>query len=215
MMGRGPEPWHPSPEFFYQTGGGPMFDMGPYYLTALLNMLGPVKRIMGMASIAIPDRTITSKPLFGKKISVETPDHICGTLEFENGAIGTIVMSFATMFAEHPPLTVFGTDGTLAVPDPNTFDGDVKIRKAGDADWRVVPPAFVKGYGRAVGLADMCYAIRTHRPFRTDAQQGLAVLDLMQGFLESSIKGKAVTPQFAYQRPAPMPADLPLGTLDE
>ena len=94
---RGHESWHASPEFYYQVGGGPMFDMGPYYLTALLNLLGPVKRVSGMATIAIADRTITSQPLHGKKILVETPDHIVGVMEFENGAVGTITTSFAML----------------------------------------------------------------------------------------------------------------------
>src|SRR3954470_22356503 len=103
MMGPGHESWHPSPEFYYEVGGGAMFDMGPYYLTALLNLFGPVKRLTGAASIAIPERTITHKnrdtgengPKFGKKIKVETPDHIVGTIEFDNGAVGTILTSFA------------------------------------------------------------------------------------------------------------------------
>src|SRR5947208_2972138 len=101
MQGRGHEHWHPSPEFYYEAGGGPMFDMGPYYLTALLNLLGPVKRISGMASIAIPERTITSPPKFGQKIRVQTPDHIVGLMEFANGAIGTIIQSFATVEGGH------------------------------------------------------------------------------------------------------------------
>src|SRR4051794_33315141 len=146
MMGSGHEHWHPNPEFYYEVGGGPMFDMGPYYLTALLNLLGPVKRITGAASIAIPDRTITHRnresgekgPKFGKKIDVETPDHICGTMEFAGGAVGTIITSFATRFPSHDgkqPITIYGTEGTLRVPDPNQFDGPVHIRKKDDPDW--------------------------------------------------------------------------------
>src|SRR4051794_38866904 len=126
MQGRGHESWHPSPEFYYEVGGGPMFDMGPYYLTALLNLLGPVKRVMGMASIAIPERTITSQPKFGKKIKVETPDHIVGLIEFENGCTGTIIQSFATIeggYSGSHPITINGTEAALKVPDPNGFDG--------------------------------------------------------------------------------------------
>src|SRR5207237_6248349 len=126
MMCRGHEHWHPSPEFYYEPGGGPMFDMGPYYLTALFNFFGPIKRLFGAASIAIPERTITSQPKSGRKITVRTPDHICGTVEFHNGAVGTIIQTFAT---HHPtydgeqPITVYGPEGTLKVPDPNPFDG--------------------------------------------------------------------------------------------
>jgi predicted dehydrogenase len=192
--------------------------MGPYYLTALLNLFGPVKRLSGLASIAIPERTITSKPKFGKKMTVETPDHITGSIEFENGTMGTIIQSFATRFAPYDgkqPITVFGTEGTMKVPDPNGFDGPVHVRKKDDADWVEMPHQFVKGYGRSIGLADMAYALRSGRAHRASAEQAYAVLELMQGFLDSSTTGKAVKPKQKYKRPAPMPADLPFGTLDE
>ena len=218
MMGRGHESWHPSPEFYYEVGGGPMFDMGPYYLTALCNMLGRITRIGGAATIAIPERTITSEPKRGKKITVETADHICGTIEFECGAVGTIITSFAVRFATHDgkqPITIYGTEGTLKVPDPNGFDGLVHIRREGDAEWRELPHAFVKGYGRSVGLADMAYALRSRRPMRAGLQQALHVLDAMQGFLDSAASGKAFRPKTRYERPKPMPAELPFGTLDE
>jgi len=219
MMGPGHESWHPNPQFYYEAGGGPMFDMGPYYLTALLNLLGPVKRVMGMATIAIADRTIGSQPLKGTKIRVETPDHIAGTIEFENGAMGTIIQSFATRFAEfggphRQPITIFGTGGTMRVPDPNQFDGPVHVRRNEDAEWTQSPHPFVAGYGRSVGLADMAYAIRSGRPHRCSAEQAFAVLEVMQAFLDSSSKGAAVKPSGAYSRPAPMRADLPFGTLD-
>jgi predicted dehydrogenase len=218
MMGAGHESWHPSPEFYYEVGGGPMFDMGPYYLTALLNLLGPVKRVMGAATIAIPQRTITSQPKYGKKIKVETPDHIAGTLEFENGAMGTIITTFATRFSEHDgrqPIKIFGTEGTLRVPDPNGFDGPVHYRKNADDDWRWVPHTYVKGYGRSVGLADMATALRSGRPHRANGDLAYAVLDLMQAFLDSAKEGKAIKPTSKFQPPKPMPAELPFGQLDD
>src|SRR4029079_18164093 len=139
--------------------------MWQYYLTAMLTLLGPVKRITGMAAIEIPQRTITSEPRKGQTITVETPDHICGLMEFENGAVGTIIQSFAVRFAEFAgphkqPITIFGTDGTLRVPAPHQFDGPVHIRLADEPEWREVPHQFVAGYGRSVGLADMAAAIR-------------------------------------------------------
>lgn len=220
MMCRGHEHWHPNPQFYYEKGGGPMFDMGPYHLTALLNLLGPVKRIGGMAGIEIADRTITSEPKKGTKISVQTPDHVCGMMEFEGGPIGTIIQTFATRFAEFSgankqPITIFGTDGTLRVPDPNQFDGPVHIRMAGEEEWREAPHTFVKGYGRSVGLADMAYAIRSGRAHRCSGEQAFAVLDLMSGFLDSSDRGQMLKPVTRYERPAPMRADLPFGTLDD
>jgi predicted dehydrogenase len=217
MMCPGHESWHPSPEFYYEVGGGPMFDMGPYYLTALLNLLGPVKRITGGATITRPERVIGSEPKRGKKITVETPDHIVGTMEFTNGALGMIIQSFATYFATYDgkqPITIYGTDGTMRVPDPNGFDGSVHVRRTSDKDWIEMPHTFVKGYGRSVGLADMASAVRTGRPHRASLDQSFAVLDLMQGFLDSAIEGRAREPMSMYERPAPMPASLPFGTLD-
>ena len=218
MMSRGPETWHPNPQFYYEKGGGPMFDMGPYYLTALLNLLGPVKRVSGMTAIEIPDRMITSEPKKGTKISVETPDHVCGLMEFNNGVAGTIIQTFAVRFSEFGgkhPITIFGTDGTMKVPDPNTFDGPVFVRRTEDADWREIEPPFVKGYGRSIGLADMAYAIRSGRKHRCSAEQAYMVLDLMAGFFDSSDSDKSYKPVAAYEKPAAMPGHLPFGTLDD
>jgi predicted dehydrogenase len=216
-MSRGHESWHPSPEFYYERGGGPMFDMGPYYLTALFNLLGRPRRLTGAASIAVPERTITSQPKFGRTIRVETPDHVCGTLEFENGAAGVVIQSFATyhpQYDERQPITVYGTEGTLKVPDPNTFDGPVHLRRAEDKEWREMAASFVRGYGRSVGLADMAHAIRAGRAHRAGGELAFAVLDVMQGFLESSENGRAYEPIVPFDRPAPMPAHLPFGVLD-
>ena len=218
MMNRGHETWHPNPQFYYEPGGGPMFDMGPYYLTALLNLFGPVRRLGGMASVAIPERTITSQPRFGTRIQVKTQDHVCGTMEFESGPVGTIIQSFAVhhpTYEQAHPITVYGTEGTMKVPDPNTFDGPVYVRRGGDAEWKEVPALFRKGYGRSVGLADMAYAIRTGRPHRASGELAFAVLDAMQGFFESSAGGTTYKPTATFRRPEPMPGQLPLGLLDD
>jgi predicted dehydrogenase len=200
----GHESWHPSPEFYYEPGGGPMFDMGPYYLTALLNCLGPVKRLSAFASIAISTRTITSEPKRGRKFQVQTPDHIAGTIEFENGCIGSIITSFATMHATYDgnqPITIYGDAATIRLPDPNCFDGPVYLRGPGDAEWRLMPPATPTGYGRSVGPADMAAAIREGRRPRASGEQGMAVLDLMQGFLDSANSGRACAPAAPHARP--------------
>ena len=217
MLGRGPESFHPSPEFFYEPGGGPMFDMGPYYLTALLNLLGPVRRITGAAAIEIPERTIQKGPRAGGKIPVSTPDHVCGTLEMENGAIGTLITSFAIAHGEYDrklPITIYGTEGALKVPDPNHFDGEVWVRRIEDEEWRQLPHATPVGYGRSVGLADLADALRAGRPHRASGDQGLAVLDLMQGFLDSSATGTAYAPAVPYTRPAALPAGGTLGSFE-
>src|SRR6266550_4443607 len=185
MMCPGHEHWHPNPAFFYESGGGPMFDMGPYYLTALLNFFGPIRRITGAASIAIPER----RTLAGMTIDVQTPDHICGTIEFKNGVLGTIITSFATRFPQYDinqPITIYGTEGTLKVPDPNVFDGLVHLRRVNDPEFQSMPHTFNIGYGRSAGLAEMAYALRSGRPHRASAEQAYAVLEAMESFLLSS-----------------------------
>lgn len=218
MISRGHEHWHPSPEFYYEVGGGPMMDMGPYYLTALLNLLGGMKRVSGFASVAIPQRTITSEAKRGKIIEVETPDHYCGVIQFESGVVGSIIQSFAMRNAEYDgnhPIVIYGTEATLKVPDPNTFDGVPKVcYEGGDGKWHDVPHAFVTGYGRSVGLADMAHAIRGGRGHRCSFEQACCVLDAMQGFLDSSRSGHAHEIGQEYQRPSPMPRGLRFGQLD-
>jgi len=203
MLCPGHEHWHPSPEFYYEVGGGPMLDMGPYYLTALLNCLGAVKRISGMATVAIEERVIGSMPKKGKTIHVETPDHVVGSMEFENGAAGTIVTSFATRFAQYDgknPITIFGTEGTILLPDPNGFGGPVKLRRNEEEEFRELPGMFDKQYERSVGLADMAWAIVKGRKARASGEQGMAVLDLMLGFLDSSKSGEHYVPVVGYER---------------
>jgi predicted dehydrogenase len=207
MMIPGHESWHPSPEFYYEPGGGPLLDMGPYYLTALMNLLGGVKRVGGMASIAIPQRTITSKPKSGKIIDVHIQDHVVGVMEFECGAVGSIIQSFATF---HPPyaatpIVIYGTEGTLQVPDPNHFDGKVSVRGKDQSDWKELPPTSAHKYGRGVGIAELVDAVLNGRTPRASGRQAMAVLDLMDGILESSASGKFGAPTIEYDRPEPMP----------
>lgn len=134
MVNHGHESWHPDPEFYYKVGGGPMFDMGPYYLTALISLMGPIKRVTGSARITFPERLITSEPKYGTKISVDVPTHVAGIMDFESGAIGTILTSFDVWGSQLPRIEVYGTTGSMIVPDPNTFGGPVLIKRAGDKD---------------------------------------------------------------------------------
>lgn len=215
MMWAGHESWHPSPEFFYKVGGGPMFDMGPYYLTALVNLLGPVRRVSGSARITHAERTITSQPLYGQKIQVDVPTHISGTLDFQNGAIGTMIMSFDIQTSPHPPITIFGTHGTLAVPDPNSFGGPVKLWTTSDREWRDVPLTFgYQGNSRGVGAADMILAHQTGRQHRASGELAYHVLDLMHAFHDASAQDKAILVESTCERPAPLPLGLRDGELD-
>lgn len=210
MMCPGHESWHPSPEFYYEIGGGPMFDMGPYYLTALVTMLGPVKRVSGMAAATFPTRTITSQPKHGKVVPVETPTHIVGILQFAGGAIGQITTSFDVCAHTMPCIEVYGSEGSLLVPDPNGFGGDVKIKRRGDSEWQTVPHSHkFDQNNRGLGVLDMAYAIRNQRPHRATGALAMHVLEMFHGFLVSSETGVAVELSAAGVRPEAMPTDPP------
>lgn len=216
MLCHGHESWHPDPEFYYKEGGGPLFDMGPYYLTALVNLLGPVKRVTGMTAISFPERTITSAPHFGTRIQVEVPTHVAGTLEFSSGAIGTLVTSFDVWAHEMPFIEIYGTEGSLSVPDPNSFGGPVRIRRANADPWQEVP--LTHGYAdnsRAIGVADMAYALRSGRPHRASGEMAYHVLDLMHAFHDSAQEGRHIAIESTCERPAPLPMGLREGILDE
>ena len=137
MLSSGVESWHPDPEFFYEPGGGPMLDMGPYYLTALVNLLGPIRRVAGRARISFAERTITSEKKRGQKIPVQTPTHIAGVMDFACGAVGTAIMSFDVQAHNLPRIEIYGSQATLSVPDPNTFGGPVRIGRKRN-DWEEI-----------------------------------------------------------------------------
>jgi predicted dehydrogenase len=215
MTNHGHESWHPDPAFYYQAGGGPMFDMGPYYLTALVSLLGPVRRVSGSARASFPERTITSKPKFGTTIAVEVPTHVTGVLDFAAGAVGTIITSFDIWAANLPRIEIYGAEGTLSVPDPNTFGGPVQIYTAAERAWREVP--LTHSYAensRSLGVADMAYALRSGRPHRASGDLAFHILDIMHAFHESSEQGRYVELASSCERPAALPTGLPEGQLD-
>lgn len=203
MTCHGHESWHPSPEFYYQTGGGPMFDMGPYYLTALVSLLGPARRVTGSARITFPQRKITSQPKAGKLIDVEVPTHVAGILDFENGAVASIITSFDVWNANLPRIEIYGSEGSLMVPDPNTFGGPVSFRMHGQDEWKEIP--LVYGYGensRGLGVADMAHALVNGGKHRANGDVAYHVLDIMQGFHDASNEGKHYELKSQCERPA-------------
>ncbi len=209
MLGRGVETWHPNPEFYYKPGGGPMLDMGPYYLTALISLLGPIRRVTGSAQMSFPERMITSQPLSGQSIIVETPTHIAGVLDFQSGAVGTIITSFDVWAHNLPPIEIHGSEGSLSVPDPNHFGGVVKLYR--EEKWEEVP--LTHGYdenSRGIGVADMAYAIQESRPQRASGELAFHVLDAMYGFLDSSESGRHYLMESAGVRPEALPEKWPL-----
>jgi len=209
MLQAGPEHWHPNPEFFYQKGAGPLFDMGPYYLTALTTILGPVIRVSGSARASFAQREIMSEPLAGKIIDVGTPTHVAGLLEFEAGPLVSLVTSFDVKAHGMPCMEIYGSEGTLSLPDPNTFGGPVRVRRHKDSDWSEVPLAF--GYAdnsRGVGLSDMIAAIEGDREHRANARTAYHVLDIMHGILDSAGTGRHIEIASSMTRPLSMPAGL-------
>ncbi len=215
MMSHGVETWHQNPEFYYKPGGGPMFDMGPYYLTDLVMLLGPVRRVTGCTKISFPKRTITSEPFSGNVIDVEVPTHIAGLMDFAGGAVGTIITSFDVWAANVPVIEIYGTEGTICVPDPNGFGGAVRYRRAGDADWTEPPLSHGHtGNNRSIGVADMAHALRSGRPHRASGELAYHVLDIMHAFHDASDRGTHVELESTCDRPAALPTGLEEGTLD-
>jgi predicted dehydrogenase len=213
MLGHGPESWHPNPEFYYQLGGGPLFDMGPYYITSLITMLGPVKSVSALARISFKERLITSKPFYGKKVKVETPTHLCAAVEFVKGAIGTVSMSFDVWSHGAPLLEIYGTEGSLQCPDPNGFGGEphVRIWTPKKDKWEDVPVNQPAEIGRGLGVIDLADALRTGRQHRMNGELGLHVVEVMESFHTSSDSGKRKDLKSTCKQPAAMPSGLPFG----
>jgi predicted dehydrogenase len=215
MTGHGHESWHPDPAFYYKAGGGPMFDMGPYYLTALVNLLGPVRRVSGEARITFQERTITSEPKCGEIIDVDVPTHIAGTADFESGTVATVIMSFDVWDARLPRIEIYGSEGTLSVPDPNGFGGPVSVFRPGNEARQDVP--LTHSYAensRGLGVADMASAILCGRPHRASGELACHVLDVMHAFHDAAEEGVYAELQSSCGRPAPLPMGLREGRID-
>ncbi len=215
MVCRGHESWHPDPEFYYQFGGGPMLDMGPYYLTALVNLLGPVECTAGMAKKSFDQRVITSQPKFGKVVDVEVSTYVTGLLRFATGAVGTIFTTFDVYGAEVPRIEIYGSEGTLSVPDPNYFGGPVRLLRAGESEFKEIPLMFpYRENSRGLGLADMAKAIQTGRKRRASSDITFHVLEIMASFQQSSDSGRFVEIVSRPERPEPMKYTELMGILD-
>ena len=205
MVTPGHERWHPDPEFYYRPGGGPLFDMGPYYLTALVTLLGPVRRVTGLASAPRASRVIGSGPRAGTEFPVEVATHVAGVLEHEGGAITTLMMSFDVWAADLPRIELYGTHGSLSVPDPNGFDGEVRLFEPG-GEWREVPPnAGYRNAGRGTGVADLAAALTTGTDHRANGTLAYHVLDIMESLLRATEQAQTQTITSTCPRPTPVP----------
>ena len=214
VMSHGMEDWHPNPDFFFQKGGGPVLDIGPYYITNLVQLIGPVKRVAAMSATPFKERTITSEPRNGETIPVETPTTFHAVMEFHNGAMITLGASWDVWRHAHAPMELYGTEGSMYLPDPNFFSGDVEIMMGKDGEvqrpeWGHVFGIANEKHGetgmanyRAVGLSDMAHAISEGRPHRCSLELALHVVDVMTSILESGEKGAFVTLETTCERPA-------------
>ena len=237
MVCHGHETWHPNPEFYYKRGGGPMMDMGPYYVTALVQLIGEAKGVMGMTKKSFPQRIITSQPHYGEVVDVDIDTYLAGNILFSNGAFASIFTTFDVYYGRmaQARFEVYGTKGTLVVPDPNTFGGPILLLRPEDqaaapkvdpALMRKEAPNFYAGYkeiplmfdynenSRALDLADMCKAIETGRGWRADYQQQHHVLEILTSFSKSCEKGEYIPLKTKYTRTAPMENNPMHGILD-
>ncbi|MGG4143621.1 Gfo/Idh/MocA family oxidoreductase [Paenibacillus algorifonticola] len=209
LMSHGPESFHPNPDFFYQKGAGPLFDMGPYYLTALIHLMGPVKRVTGSAASYAKERMVTSEVNYGRRFPVETPTHVSGVLDFQNGAIATMVMSFDVWGTRLPFIEIHGTTGSMILSDPNEFGGKVLVKRQDYADFVEMP--LTHGFttnNRGIGLMDMAFAIREGRAHRASGELGYHVLEVMHGFYISSDSGQHYQLSSVCKKPELLPLGL-------
>jgi predicted dehydrogenase len=216
MLGSGPESWHPNPDIFYKRGAGPMFDMGPYYLTALVSLLGPATRVAASARITHAQRVITSEPRQGELVDVDVPTHVAAVIDFAAGPVATLVTSFDVQASRYRNIEIYGTEATLSVPNPNTFDGPVFVRGASDTSWTEleVRQPYIPQH-RGIGLADMIWAARTGRAHRASSSLALHVLELMTASVASSEQGRHIDLQTTCEPAKSLPAELPENTFDD
>jgi len=203
----GHELWHPAPAFYYQPGGGPLLDMGPYYLTSLVTFFGPVVRVSGSATRSTRERTVATGPAAGTAIPVDIDTHVVAILEHEGGVVSTVTVSFEVWATRTPLFEVYGTAGTLSVPDPNRFSDPVSVATASDREWRELPVS--AGYadaGRGYGLADMAHAIATDRPHRASGDLAFHVLEVMEAVATAAREHTVVDVRSRVERPATVPA---------
>ena len=197
----------PNRDFMFQRGAGPLLDMGPYYLTDLVNMLGPIQRVTGTVRTPFAERVVQQGEYQGRRIAVETPTHITGVFDFACGATGTLVFSFDIHRGHSlPRLEIYGTEGTISVPDPNYHGGQVRISKGGDA-WQALPQSSSNEFTRGIGVAEMAYALLHQQPNRASGELAYHVLETMLAFEQASLSGTHIHLASQPERPAPLLAE--------
>lgn len=206
LQGPGPESWHPDPEFLFAIGAGPLFDLGPYYLSTLANIFGPAQRVAAVGRRAKETRTIGSGPRKGTEFPVAVPTYMSALAEYEGGQAAQLLFTWDSPLSRHGFIEITGTEATLAVPDPNRFDGDLRIRRATDEDWTIIPSAGAAA-GRGSGVVDMARAIAHDRPHRASGEMALHVLEMMEKIEQSAATGSFETITSTFDTPAPLDAE--------
>ena len=205
----GHESWHPNPDLYYAEGGGPLFDMGPYYVTALVSLLGPASRVTGSVKQTFAERTITSEPRAGETLDVEVPTHETGIVEFENGVVANLLTSFDTPGGSSlpdPAFEIYGTEGTLQLPDPNHFEGPARVSDRDGDGFEDVELTHEYTAGRGAGVADLAYAVDGDWEHRTNADLAHHVLTVLSGIRDASEAGTHVSIESECERPALLPS---------
>ncbi len=210
----GHEFWHPDPAFYYDIGGGPVLDMGPYYITQLVNLLGPVAKVQALSLTPHAERPIRSEPKKGQMMPVKVATHVTGTLIFASGALIQVTLSFDVPAHKHLPYELYGTEGAMLVPDPNAFAGPVQVAKPrGQFEDVPVTLPYADANYRSIGVADMAYGILNNRPHRASGELALHVLEVMEAFEVASKEGRVVDIKTTAARPAPISESLTAGKL--
>jgi predicted dehydrogenase len=203
LQGPGPEVWHPDPEFLFAKGAGPLFDLGPYYLSTLAVIFGPASRVAAVSRQARKTRSIGSGAKQGTEFPVQVPTYTAALAEYEAGQAAQLLFSWDSPLSRHGLIEITGTEATLAIPDPNRFDGDLRIRLAGDDDWAVIPSAGASA-GRGMGVVEMARAIAAGEPHRASGDMALHVLEVMAKIDRSGVTGQFEPVETTFGAPAPL-----------
>jgi len=205
MLSHGADGWHPNPAFFYERGAGPLFDMGPYYLTALVFLLGPVDSAVAKARASFKERVLRHGVNKGSTIPVHTPTHIASALQMKSGAIGQLNVSFDVWGGRVPFIEIYGSEGTLSVPDPNGFGGQIQIKRPENKDWEELPLEYrFPENSRGLGVLDLAVAHKDKRPARAGGELAFHVLDVMHTILEAAEQERSLKVASTVERPDPM-----------
>jgi predicted dehydrogenase len=206
MQEPGPERWHHDPEFLFRRGAGPLFDVGPYYLSMLATLFGPADQVAALSRRSQPSRVIGSGPRAGTRFEVEVPTHVAALIGYVRGPAATLVLSFDSPLRRHGFVEITGTEATVSLPDPNRFDGEIRVRAAGRDDWETIPSAGAAA-GRGLGVLDMARSIRAGTPHRASGELALHVLDTMEAVARSAAAGTFERVPTTFDIPDPLSAD--------